>query len=263
MFSFARKRSEAIQSKSFEGFTKRAPQLLALSSTSSHFSNIAGNDCWEMTFLQNLSWHFDNISVVWICICSYKVNSNGFDKDSRMLAGLQYDLSWWSFVIYTREILTIFSSLRKVELMMFWLKHYVNTGVIMSEFHLRILTGLSFLLFYYLCYWFAFFTSSTLKCLNQNTWMNFVFLIVFSTGSASSIIWKVELSSFSVFIKVWATFDSSLKTSQLKKISWLKKNYSGFCQIIFIWKYRIYFLSKSFFISYLFDIEGFITCLFF
>ena len=145
---------------------KEPPQLVALSSTSFHFSNIAGNDSWEMTFLQNLPWHFDNISVVWICICSYKVNSNGFDKDGRMLAGLQYDLSWWSFVIYTREILTIFSSLRKVELMMFWLKHYVNTGAIMSEFHLRILTELSFLLFYYLCYWFAFFTSSTLKCLN-------------------------------------------------------------------------------------------------
>ena len=44
---------------------------------------------------------------------------------------------------YIQEISAYFSSLGNVEFLMFRLKHSVKTGAIMSEFHLRILTGIS------------------------------------------------------------------------------------------------------------------------
>ena len=42
-----------IQSKAFERSTKRALQLLPLSSTFFHSSNIASNECWELNFFRN------------------------------------------------------------------------------------------------------------------------------------------------------------------------------------------------------------------
>ena len=84
---------------------------------------------------------------------------------------LVYHLTYHdSLFSYIQEILVFFSSLGNSEFLMFWLKHFVTAVAIMSEFHLRILTGVSpfgvaFLLFILLI---SLFTSSALKYLNEN-----------------------------------------------------------------------------------------------
>ena len=48
----------------------------------------------------------------------------------------------------------------------------------------------------------------------QNTWMVFVFLIAFSTGSVSSITSVIKLSSFSIFNSLTTLLKNSLKVSE-------------------------------------------------
>ena len=138
----------------------------------------------------------------------------------------------------------------------------------MSQFHLRILTGISqfgvaFLPFILLI---SLFTSSILQYLNGNTfgylkeifirkilgWFLY-FFIPFSTGSVSSILSVSKLSSFSIFNSLMKLLKNSLKGQQLLiNVPVFEKSYSGVCRITFIWKYRSYCLPKGFYhqISY-------------
>ena len=66
-------------------------------------------------FLKNPLWYFDGLSLVWLFISSHKICSNGFDKSSRILTGISFDLSWQSFFLYSWDI-SIFQLIRE-----FWI----------------------------------------------------------------------------------------------------------------------------------------------
>ena len=141
------------------------------------------------------------------------------------------------FLIYKRYI-SIFQLIRECWIFVFLIVTFVKTSDVMSEFQSRILNGIlpygvDFLLLILLV---SLFTFSTLKYLNENTFgylkerfirkilgLFLYFLVVFGTGSISSITSVSKLLSFSGFYslttlmknlsKVSASFDSSLKTS--------------------------------------------------
>ena len=127
---------------------------------------------------------------------------------------------------YIQRYIDIFQLIRECWIFDVLIESSVNTGAIISEFYLGILTGMSafgvaFLLFILLIFLF---TSWTLKYFNENTFGSlkelFIrkilgcflhFLIVFSTGSVSYKISGNKLLSFSTFNSLKMFLKDSLK----------------------------------------------------
>ena len=87
-FSFAMSNSWSRQSKAFNKFVSKAPNILLLSTDLFHFSNIARRHCWVLKPFRNPHWYFENIFVKNCDICSDMHFSSIFDKFGRVLTGL-------------------------------------------------------------------------------------------------------------------------------------------------------------------------------